>query len=132
MSSLTINGKVIFSTSDSPAVTTRTTVTTKAPSWDTHHLVDGNWVLKGSVASTVPTPVTPKPAIGFAISQPTPAPTRLLGSRKEYLREIEIAAGKVLLAGTNTAAIEKIRRGRLGGRKDNMAELAELLREYSI
>ena len=136
MSSLRINGVLIMSTQDSSAPTKgHVSSPAVAPSFATHRLVDGNWVPKG--APSVTTIQTPKPAIGFI--QPTPAvpsvPTKgsvsYLSSRKEYLRAIEIAAGRTLLAGTNTKAIEAIRRGRLGGRKDNMAELHQLLQEYS-
>jgi len=106
------------------------------PSFATHRLVDGNWVPKDQASPTVAV-VTPKPPIGFiqpapaAPSVPTKGSVPYLGSRKEYLRAIEIAAGRTLLAGTNSKAIEAIRRGRLGGRKDNMGELHALLVEYS-
>jgi hypothetical protein len=138
MSSLTINGKVIFSTSDSHAVTTRTTVSTKAPSWDTHRLVDGQWMPKVASGMTSGTSSVPtKAPIGFTLPTPpaTPvlpsAPVSYLGSRKEYLRAIEVAAGHCLLKGTDHEAIEAIRRGRLGGRKDNMGELHGLLSRYT-
>jgi hypothetical protein len=139
MSKLVINGITVFNTQDSSAPTKGhvSSVSPKVePSFATHRLVDGNWVPKGSAPAPVVTPA--KPAIGFI--QPAPAvpsvPTpkgsvSYFGSRKEYLRAIEIAAGKTLLAGTNTKAIDAIRRGRLGGRKDNMAELHALLVEYS-
>jgi hypothetical protein len=136
MSSLTINGIKIFSTNESSAPTKgHVSSPAVAPSFATHRLVDGNWVPKGAPSAS--TPVTPtKPTIGFI--QPAPQPVisqpkgvSYLGSRKEYLRAIEIAAGKTLLAGTNQKAIDAIRRGRLGGRKDNMAELHALLVEYS-
>lgn len=138
MSKLVINGVCVFSTVDSsaPSVPTKGSVSVVEPSFATHRLVDGNWVPKGAPSAS--TPVTPaKPTIGFI--QPAPQPVisqpkgsvSYLGSRKEYLRAIEIAAGNTLLAGTNTKAIEAIRRGRLGGRKDNMAELHALLQEYS-
>lgn len=137
MSSLTINGKAIFSSNDSPAVTTRTVVSA-APSWDTHRLVDGNWVLKGTAVSHQPTPA-PKAPIGFTLPTPpatpvlpsAPAPVSYLGSRKEYLRAIEVAAGKVLLAGSDSEAIDMLRRGRMGGRKDNMGDLHGLLMRYT-
>jgi hypothetical protein len=105
------------------------------PSFATHRLVDGSWVPKGSAPAPVVTPA--KPIIGFiqptpaVPSVPTPKGVSYLGSRKEYLRAIEIAAGHTLLAGVNQKAIDAIRRGRLGGRKDNMAELHALLQEYS-
>lgn len=138
MSSLIINGVCVFSTVDSsaPSVPTKGSVSVVEPSFATHRLVDGNWVPKGAPSGS--TPVTPaKPAIGFI--QPAPQPVisqpkgqvSYLGSRKEYLRAIEVAAGHALLKGTNQKAIEAIRRGRLGGRKDNMAELHALLQEYS-
>ena len=131
MSKLVINGITVFSTQDS-SVPTKGHVSSPAvaPSFTTHRLIDGEWVPKGSAPAPV---VTPKPTIGFAISQPA-APkgsVSYLGSRKEYLRAIEIAAGHTLLKGTNQKAIDAIRRGRLGGRKDNMAELHALLQEYS-
>jgi hypothetical protein len=158
MSSLTINGILISSTPDficplcghssdqkglcrvcrtSADMTPRGSAPAPVvtPSFATHRLVDGNWVPKGSAPAPV---VTPKPTIGFI--QPAPAvpsvPTpkgsvSFLGSRKEYLRAIEIAAGNTLLKGTNQKAIDAIRRGRLGGRKDNMSELHALLQEYS-
>lgn len=136
MSSITINGVLVFSTVDSSAPSAKGSVSSVEPSFATHRLVDGNWVPKGSApAPVVPTPA--KPPIGFiqpapaAPSVPTKGSVSYLGSRKEYLRAIEVAAGKVLLAGTNTKAIEAIRRGRLGGRKDNMGELHALLVEYS-
>jgi hypothetical protein len=138
MSKLVINGVCVFSTVDSsaPSVPTKGSVSVVEPSFATHRLVDGNWVPKGAPSAS--TPVTPKPTIGFI--QPAPAvpsvPTpkgsvSFLGSRKEYLRAIEIAAGHTLLKGTNQKAIDAIRRGRLGGRKDNMSELHALLQEYS-
>ena len=134
MSKLIINGITVFSTQDSSAPT-KGHVSSPAvtPSFTTHKLIDGEWVPKGSAVPAVPTPVTPKPTIGFAISQPAAPKGQVsyLGSRKEYLRAIEIAAGHTLLAGTNQKAIDAIRRGRLGGRKDNMAELHQLLQEYS-
>lgn len=128
MSSLTINGKVIFSTVNTTVAPSATTT----PSFATHRLIDGHWVAKGSATPSAPT--TPPRPIGFI--QPTPsAPTKgsvpYLGNRREYLRAIEVAAGHTLLKGTNQKAIEAIRRGRLGGRKDNMAELHQLLQEYS-
>jgi len=139
MSSLTINGVRVFATQDQSSVPTKGHVSsvspTVAPSFATHRLVDGNWVPKG--APSVTAPITPKPAIGFIQPAPQPAISQpkgsvaYLGSRKEYLRAIEVAAGKTLLAGTNQKAIDAIRRGRLGGRKDNMAELHQLLQEYS-
>ena len=137
MSSIRINGVLIMSTPDqvSTPVNTKGSVSVVEPSFATHRLVDGNWVPKGSAVTAVPTPA--KPTIGFI--QPAPAVTisqpkgsvSYLGSRKEYLRAIEVAAGHTLLKGTNTKAIEAIRRGRLGGRKDNMSELHALLVEYS-
>jgi len=134
MSSLVINGIKIFSTNES-SVPTKGSVSVVEPSFATHRLVDGNWVPKGAPSAS--TPVTPKPTIGFI--QPAPQPVisqpkgsvSFLGSRKEYLRAIEIAAGHTLLAGVNQKAIDAIRRGRLGGRKDNMSELHALLQEYS-
>jgi hypothetical protein len=162
MSKVTINGIVISSTPDyncplcgHPADTAglcrvcRSTAdmaprgsaaTSVTPSFATHRLVDGQWVLKGSAVSAVPTPAPARP-IGF-IQPTTPANqpvstvsingSPVFSSRKDTLRAIEIAAGKVLLAGTNTTAIESIRRGRLGGRKDNLSELHQLLRDYSL
>ena len=130
MSSLTINGVRVFSTVDS-SVPTKGSVSVVEPSFATHKLVDGNWVPKGAPSAT-PQAAPTKPPIGFI--QPAPSAkgqVPFLGSRKEYLRAIEIAAGKVLLAGTNQKAIDAIRRGRLGGRKDNMGELHALLVEYS-
>lgn len=138
MSSLTINGVRIFSTVDS-AVPTKGSVSVVEPSFATHKLVDGNWVPKGAPSAT-PQAAPTKPPIGFiqpvssapVVSAPSAkGSVPYLGSRKEYLRAIEVAAGKVLLAGTNQKAIEAIRRGRLGGRKDNMGELHQLLVEYS-
>jgi hypothetical protein len=138
MSKLVINGITVFNTQDSSAPTKGhvSSVSPKVePSFATHRLVDGNWVPKGAPSAS--TPVTPKPTIGFIQPAPQPAISQpkglvsYLGSRKEYLRAIEIAAGKTLLAGTNQKAIDAIRRGRLGGRKDNMSELHQLLQEYS-
>lgn len=137
MSKLIINGITVFNTQDSSVPTKGHVSSAKVePSFATHKLIDGNWVPKGSAVPAVPTPA--KPTIGFIQPAPqpiTPAPTKgsvsYLGSRKEYLRAIEVAAGHTLLAGTNTKAIEAIRRGRLGGRKDNMSELHSLLVEYS-
>ena len=141
MSKLVINGITVFSTVDSsaPISQPKGSVSVVEPSFATHRLVDGNWVPKGAPSATPQAaPATPKPAIGFIQPAPqliTPAPTKgqvsYLGSRKEYLRAIEVAAGHVLLKGTNQKAIDAIRRGRLGGRKDNMSELHVLLQEYS-
>lgn len=137
MSSLTINGVRVFATQDQSSVPTKGHVSspTVAPSFATHKLIDGEWVPKGAPSATPQT--APKPTIGFI--QPAPQPVisqpkgsvSYLGSRKEYLRAIEIAAGNTLLKGTNQKAIDAIRRGRLGGRKDNMSELHQLLQEYS-
>lgn len=136
MSSIRINGVLICST---PDITSSPKAS--APSFATHRLIDGNWVPKDQAAPTMPI-VTPKPPIGFApqtttvtISQPVSTirvdGNQIYSSRKEVLRAIEVAAGKVLLAGVNQKAIDAIRRGRLGGRKDNLSELHQLLREYS-
>jgi len=145
MSSITINGVLICSTPDTTPVRASASVTSGssvAPSFATHRLIDGNWVPKDQAAPIV---VTPKPPIGFApqtqksevVTISAPVSTiringdQVYSSRKEVLRAIEVAAGKVLLAGTNSKAIDAIRRGRLGGRKDNLQELHQLLREYS-
>jgi hypothetical protein len=85
----------------------------------------------GQPQSHQPTPAQPKKPIGFApASAPASAPKRCLQGRKAYLRAIEIAAGKVLLAGRDHEAIDAIRRGRLGGRKDNLEALQSLLQRY--
>lgn len=136
MSKLVINGVCVFSTVDSsaPSVPTKGSVSVVEPSFATHRLVDGNWVPKGAPSAT---PAPTKPTIGFIQPAPQPAISQpkgsvsFLGSRKEYLRAIEVAAGHTLLKGTNQKAIDAIRRGRLGGRKDNMSELHALLQEYS-
>lgn len=132
MSSLKINGISIFSCTDNSSSHQRTAVST-APSWDTHRLVDGSWVPKGQAA---PASITPPRTIGFTLAPVVtpsvlPTGTSFLSSRKEYLRAIEVAAGHTLLAGKNQSAIDAIRRGRLGGRKDNMGELHSLLQEYN-
>jgi len=145
MSKITINGVLIMSTPDQVSTPApKGSVSVVEPSFATHRLVDGQWVPKGAPSAT-PQAAPTKPPIGFI--QPAPsapvvsapvvsAPSAkgsvpYLGSRKEYLRAIEIAAGHTLLKGTNQKAIEAIRRGRLGGRKDNMGELHALLVEYS-
>ncbi len=147
MSKITINGVLICSTPDitsSPRASASVTPVSSAPSFATHRLIDGNWVPKGAPSAT-PQAAPTKPPIGFvpqtqqtatvSISQPISSirinGDQVYSSRKEVLRAIEVAAGKVLLAGTNQKAIEAIRRGRLGGRKDNLSKLHQLLREYS-
>lgn len=139
MSSIRINGVLIMSTQDQPKAVVSSVSPTVTPSFATHKLVDGEWVPKGAPSAT-PQAAPTKPPIGFiqpASSAPVvSAPSAkgsvpYLGSRKEYLRAIEIAAGHTLLKGINQKAIDAIRRGRLGGRKDNMAELHALLVEYS-
>ena len=137
MSSIRINGVLIMSTQDQPKAVVSSVSPTVAPSFATHKLVDGEWVPKGAPSAT-PQAAPTKPTIGFIQPAPTvpsvpsaKGSVAYLGSRKEYLRAIEIAAGHVLLKGTNQKAIDAIRRGRLGGRKDNMAELHQLLQEYS-
>lgn len=79
---------------------------------------------------TPATPVQPKQPIGFTPAPAASAPRRCLSGRKAYLRAIEVAAGKVLLAGVDEEAIDAIRRGRLGGRKDNLESLQSLLQRY--
>lgn len=158
MSKVTINGVVISSTPDyntcplcghpsdhrglcrtcrtsADMTPRRGSVVSAKPSWDTHRLVDGNWVLKGTAVSHQPTPA-PKAPIGFIppatpVLPSAPTPVSYLGSRKEYLRAIEVAAGKVLLAGSDSEAIDMLRRGRMGGRKDNMGDLHGLLMRYT-
>ena len=126
MSSVRINGALVCSTPDFPSVTA-------APSFATHRLVDGHWVPKTAPGMISPTTSCP-PArpIGFQPAPISPATqVTYLGSRKEYLRAIEVAAGHCLLKGTDSEAIDAIRRGRLGGRKDNMGELHQLLTRYT-
>lgn len=76
------------------------------------------------------TTAQPKQPIGFTPKPTSTAPRRCLSGRKDYLRAIEVAAGKVLLAGRDHEAIDAIRRGRLGGRKDNLEALQSLLQRY--
>ena len=136
MSSLTINGKVIFSTVNTQASRPTPSVT---PSFATHRLIDGEWVPKDQTSvstATIRQPIGFQPQTHQVIVSAPVSTIRINGdqvysSRKEVLRAIEVAAGKTLLAGTNQAAIDAIRRGRLGGRKDNLQELHALLKEYS-
>ena len=72
----------------------------------------------------------------ITISQPKSVITvdgkQRYATRKEILRAIEVAAGRVLLSGQNQKALEMLRRGRLGGRKDNMDALHQLLDVYTM
>ena len=137
MSSLTINGVKIFSAVDQAANSQPAAVT---PSFATHRLVDGQWVLKG--ATTVSTQkatlikadqVQPRP-IGFtvetAMENAGKVPLRCLPNRAAYLAAIRQAAGKVLASGKDTEAVAMISRGRFGGRKDNISGLQWLLWRY--
>ena len=119
------------------------TVATPAPAISGPvRLVGNQWIPLDQLSQE---PVAPKNPIGFnpkgssavsvAISQPTSVITvdgkQRYDTRKGILRAIEVAAGRVLLAGTNGEAIEMLRRGRLGGRKDNMDQLHQLLDVYT-
>lgn len=135
MSKVTINGITIVNTNDTPAASQAViSQPTVVPSFATHRLIDGHWVAKGSAT---PAPATQPRPIGFI--QPTAAPitssvvvdgVRQFTSRAEALRAIELAAAKVLLAGTDRQALDMIHRGRLGGRKDNLSELSWLANRY--
>ena len=117
--------------------------TTPAPATGPMRLVGNQWVLISQLPST---PVQPKPPIGFnpkgssavsvAISEPKSVISingkQRYATRKEILRAIEVAAGRVLLSGQNQKALEMLRRGRLGGRKDNMDALHQLLDVYTM
>lgn len=133
MSSLTINGIVIYQSAPE--------VQPKPPIRSLGSLVIKDGVVisdtRPATCSTTFPRVLPKAPIGFQPVAPSvpyvpkpKAPSVLLGSRKEYLRAIELAAAKVLTDGTNLVALGMIHRGRLGGRKDNMGELMGLLQRY--
>lgn len=90
------------------------------PSFETHKIVDGRWVLKVPSATPAPTP--------------TPDAKGLLCpdgiSRKKLLRDIEIAAGQALVRGYPSTRVAAARKGRLGNKEDNKNELYQLLQWY--
>ena len=92
---------------------------TPSPSFETHKIVDGRWVLKTPSAPT-PTPTTDAKGVL--------CPPEL--SRKRLLREIEIAAGQALVRGYPTTRVAAARKGRLGNKEDNRNDLWELLQWY--
>ena len=95
------------------------------PSFATHKIVDGRWVLKApSATTTAPTP-TPTPTTD---AKGVLCPDGI--SRKKLLRDIEIAAGQALVRGYPTTRVAAARKGRLGNKEDNRNELYELLQWY--
>lgn len=99
------------------------------PSFETHKIVDGRWVLKSPSATTTPTTTTP--------TTTTPNTSNTKGllcpdsiSRKQLLREIEVAAGQALVRGYPTTRVAAARKGRLGNKEDNRQALYELLQWY--
>lgn len=99
-------------------------MTTINPTFATHKIVDGRWVLKAPSATpsatTTPTPTTnAKGAL---------CPESI--SRKQLLRDIEIAAGQALVRGYPSTRVAAARKGRLGNKEDNRQELYELLQWY--
>ena len=130
MSSVTINGKLIFRTSasvESPAPAVE-------PSWATHRMVDGQWILKGESAPAR----EPKRIIGFKGQTPTsnvaiPEDQRsAYGLNKAELRSrINKAIGKIRLFGTNDQEVlAMVDRGRRGSRNDTKVTLISLLDRY--
>jgi hypothetical protein len=88
------------------------------PTFATHKIVDGRWVLKAP--SATPTPTTnAKGAL---------CPESI--SRKQLLRDIEIAAGQALVRGYPSTRVAAARKGRLGNKEDNRQALYELLQWY--
>lgn len=90
------------------------------PSFLTHKIVDGRWVLKAPSATPTPTPTTDAKGVL--------CPDGI--SRKQLLREIEIAAGQALVRGYPTTRVAAARKGRLGSKEDNRDELYQLLQWY--
>ena len=93
------------------------------PSFETHRIVDGRWVLKNSSAPT-PTPTTATAPNTKGVVCPDGL------SRKQLLRQIEIAAGQALVRGYPTTRVAAARKGRLGSKEDNRDELYQLLQWY--
>ena len=95
------------------------------PSFATHRLVDGRWVLKApSATTTAPTPTTATTTDAKGALCPDGI------SRKKLLRDIEIAAGQALVRGYPTTRVAAARKGRLGNKEDNRQALYELLQWY--
>jgi hypothetical protein len=92
------------------------------PSFATHKIVDGRWVPKNPSAITTPTPTPTTDAKGLL------CPDGI--SRKQLLRDIEVAAGQALVRGYPTTRVAAARKGRLGNKEDNRNELYQLLLWY--
>lgn len=111
------------------------------PSFATHFMRDGQWVLKTdptspfapSQGATMPeAPREPK-VIRVERKPETPktSPAKSGMTRQQLLRAIEIEAGRTLVRGYPMAQLEAARRGRLGSsRKDSTEELEQLLAWY--
>ena len=117
---------------------------TKTPSFETHFMRDGQWVLKTDPSS----PFAPAPSQGTPVSEASREPRVIRLERKperkpevdkprsgmtrqQLLRAIEIEAGRTLVRGYPMAQLEAARRGRLGSsRKDSTEELEQLLAWY--
>ena len=95
------------------------------PSFATHKIVDGRWVLKSPSPSPSASPIT---------TTTTPDAKGALCpdgiSRKRLLRDIEIAAGQALVRGYPSTRVAAARKGRLGNKEDNKNELYQLLQWY--
>lgn len=93
-----------------------------SPSFATHKIVDGRWVLKAPSSAPTPTPSATTDAKGAL------CPENI--SRKQLLRDIEIAAGQALVRGYPSTRVAAARKGRLGSKEDNRQALYELLQWY--
>jgi len=95
------------------------------PTFATHKIVDGRWVLKAPSAQSAtpaPTPTTDANTKGVLCPDGY--------SRKQLLRDIEVAAGQALVRGYPSTRVAAARKGRLGNKEDNRQALYELLMWY--
>ena len=98
------------------------------PSFETHKIVDGRWVLKAPSATTTATTPTPTTTTTTPDAKGALCPDGI--SRKRLLRDIEIAAGQALVRGYPSTRVAAARKGRLGNKEDNRQALYELLQWY--
>lgn len=94
-----------------------------SPTFATHKIVDGRWVLKAPSATPSATTTATTPDTKGAL-----CPESI--SRKQLLRDIEIAAGQALVRGYPSTRVAAARKGRLGNKEDNRQALYELLQWY--
>lgn len=104
------------------AIKENPTMTIINPTFATHYLKDGVWTPK----ATTTTPISSAPATPDTKGALCPESY----SRKQLLRDIEIAAGQALVRGYPSTRVAAARKGRLGNKEDNRQALYELLQWY--